>query len=94
MMTDLELTKAKLGISSSARDAYLQSIIDGIKADWENIQGIKGLDYTRPDVLNLLSDYATFRYRTHNAQPMPRHLHYRLRTLWIKYAGRDLSDGD
>lgn len=86
-MTDRDLTKAKLGISSNARDGYIETIIDGIKAEWENVQGIKGLDYTRPDVLDLIADYAAFRYKTHDPGPMPRHLQFRLRNLWVKYAG-------
>lgn len=93
-MTERDLTKAKLGISSTARDAYIEQIIDGIKAEWENVQGMRGLDYSRPDVVDLLADYAAFRYRTHDPQPMPRHLQFRLRNLWIKYAGVIKSDGD
>lgn len=94
-MTELELTKAKLGITSDARDEYIQALIDSIKSDWENHQGIRGLDYSRADVLDLVADSAAYRYNTHDPGPMPRHLQYRLRSLWIKHAGttQEVADG-
>lgn len=91
-MTTLELVKAKLGIMSNGRDVYLERLIDAVKSEWENHQGMRALDYTRIDVMDLLADYVAYRYARHEQGPMPRHLEYRLRSLWIKEAGRS-KDG-
>lgn len=88
-MDVLDLVKAKLGITSDARDAYLTQLIESVKADWEHHQGIKGLDYSRPDVMDLLADTVAYKYANKADIPIPRHLDFRLKSLWVKYAGKE-----
>ena len=87
--TVLELVKARIGISSSVRDEYLSKIIEGIKDELENQQGLS-IDLDSPHILMFLVDFATWRYQnrdTHDS--MPRHLQFRLHNLMISSVKKD-----
>jgi len=81
--TVLELVKARIGISSKVRDEYLTSIIQGIKTELEEQQGLS-IDLDRPDILMFLVDFSTWRYQNRDSmEGMPRHLQFRLHNLVI-----------
>ena len=61
--TILELVKAKLGISTTVRDTYLQAIINGVVKEIEDEQGLV-LDDANPYHLIFIVDYATWRYES------------------------------
>ena len=79
----LELLKANLGISTEARDGYLQAILDSVKDDLNNEKGVP-FDETNNVHLMFLVDYAAWRYRDRGEGIMPRNLQYRLHNLIIK----------
>ena len=79
----LELLKANLGISTEARDGYLQAILDSVKDELINEKGVP-FDETNNVHLMFLVDYAAWRYRDRGEGIMPRNLQYRLHNLIIK----------
>ena len=79
----LELLKANLGISTQARDSYLQAILDSVKDELINEKGVP-FDETNNVHLMFLVDYAAWRYRDRGEGIMPRNLQYRLHNLIIK----------
>lgn len=87
-MTELELTKAKLGITSSARDEYIGVLISSIYAEWENVNGIRlsASERASVDVIDLVADVAVFKYQNHGGG-LPPNLRLRLNNLYVKYAG-------
>lgn len=71
----LELVKAKLGISSTVRDAVLTSIIGGVTKDFSDIYGLNVADYQ-----DLASDLVVFRYKGRDSEgEIPKHIHRRIR---------------
>lgn len=91
MATILELVKARIGIRTDARDEYLTAIIEGIKRELKDDQGLV-LTETNPHHLMFLVDYSVWRYQsvastetTSTSIPlsMPRHLQWRLHNLMI-----------
>lgn len=86
--TILDLVKARLGISSDARNTYLLAIIEGLIYELENQQGIK-LNVEDKNQLMLVVDYAVWRYQSRdNSGAMPQHLHFRLRNLYVNSGGK------
>ena len=89
--TILGLVKAKLGISTTIRDTYLQAIIDGVIKELEDEKGLV-LDGTNSYHLLFVVDYATWRYESKDKDgAMPRHLQFRLHNLVI-HVGGGISD--
>lgn len=95
--TALELTKARLGISTKIRDVLLLSAVKSIVEELENEKEIK-LDYDSPLHLDFVKDYATWRYQSVNSTgvesanfmlSMPRHLQFRLHNLFISQIRND-----
>ena len=83
----LGLVKAKLGISTTVRDTYLQAIINGVVKELEDEQGLV-LDGTNSYHLLFVVDYATWRYESKDKDGvMPRHLQFRLHNLVIHVGG-------
>lgn len=89
--TILDLVKARIGIRTTVRDAYLTAIIKGIVRELKDDQGLV-LTETNPHHLMFLVDYAVWRYQsvastetTSTSIPlsMPRHLQWRLHNLMI-----------
>jgi hypothetical protein len=81
--TVLELVKARLGISTDVRDAYLTSIIQSVVEELEEQQGIK-IDNENIIHTMFIVDYATWRYQSRDSSgAMPRHLQWRLHNLII-----------
>lgn len=71
----LELVKAKLGISSTVRDAVLTSIIGGVTKDFSDIYGLDVTNYQ-----DLASDLVVFRYKGRDSEgEIPKHIHRRIR---------------
>lgn len=97
----LDLIKARLGITSTVRDAYLTAIINGVVKELEDEKGLV-LDGANPYHLMFVVDYVTWRYQSvvepaHSPAgrvplSMPRHLQFRLHNLVIKQqaGGRDV----
>lgn len=95
--TALELTKARLGISSTIRDALLKSAVESVVEELEKEKEIK-LDYDSPLHLDFVKDYATWRYQSVNSVEtvsanytlsMPRHLQFRMHNLSISQLRND-----
>lgn len=79
----LSLVKAKLGISTTVRDTYLQAIINGVIKELEDEQGLV-LDGANSYHLLFIVDYATWRYESKDKDgAMPRHLQFRMHNLII-----------
>lgn len=78
----LQLTKARLGISSNVRDTYLKAIIQGVEDDLVNRVGIK-IDQEDAGLLMFIVDMATYRYENKDKDTIPRHLQLRLHNLMI-----------
>lgn len=91
----LELVKARLGITSSVRDTYLEAIIDGVISQLENEQGLS-LDSDSPHHLMFVVDFASWRYLNRDThEGMPRHLQFRLHNLMIhQHAGGGKNDAE
>jgi len=82
----LDLLKAKLGIMTNVRDAYLTAIISGIKTELTEVQGLT-LDENNSYHLMFLVDYSEYRYSNKENPTMPRHLQWRLHNLLIANGG-------
>jgi hypothetical protein len=80
------LIKARLGISTTVRDAYLFAIVDGLVHELKTIQGIT-LDESNSAHLMFVADYAEYRYSNRENPVMPRHLQFRLHNLMINGGG-------
>lgn len=87
----LSLLKQKLGITSNARDDFLNAILNGIQKELDQVHGIK-LDSSDPAHLMFLVDLADWRYTSRGEMgSMPEHLMFRLKNLYIR--GSEVSDG-
>ena len=85
----LDLLKLKLGIKSDARDTILNSVLDSVKAELEEVQGLI-LDMARADILMFVVDYAYFRYTSRDqVGAMPQHLRFRLHNLVVNSEVQD-----
>lgn len=80
------LIKARLGISTTVRDAYLFAIVDGLVHELQTIQGIT-LNENNPAHLMFVADYAEYRYSNRDNPVMPRNLQFRLHNLFINGGG-------
>lgn len=98
--TALELTKARLGISTTIRDALLLNAVKSVVEELEDEKGLT-LKYDSALHLDFVKDYATWRYQsvgstetifTNNTLPMPRHLQFRLHNLIIHAQAKDDTD--
>lgn len=80
---ELTLVKARLGISSTVRDEYLNAIIEGVKTELTEQQGLV-LDSANPSHLMFVVDLASWRYMNRDSgDGMPRHLKFRLHNMVI-----------
>lgn len=85
--TALELLKARLGITSTVRDTYLQAIVQGIVSELQDEKNIT-IDAANAYQLMFIVDYAAWRYMARDeAGGMPRHLQFRLHNLVIHSGG-------
>lgn len=84
----LPLVKARLGISSTQRDTYLNAIINGLIEELTNQQGIT-LDGENTNQQMFITDYAVWRYQSRDTTgAMPEHLRFRLRNLYVNSGGK------
>lgn len=83
-MKTLDLVKERLGIRSNVRDEYLASLIEAVKNELLNRQKIT-IDEQQADEQMFLVDYVVYRYQNvGDLGQMPKHLHWRLKNLFIK----------
>ncbi|MDQ0340266.1 hypothetical protein J2S00_003071 [Caldalkalibacillus uzonensis] len=88
----VELTKARLGITSTIRDSYLSWIVKGVISELEKEKGIVLQENNAHHVMFCV-DYATWRYQNRDSEgAMPRHLQYRMRNLIISAGGSGVDD--
>src|SRR5690625_28682 len=90
--TALELTKARLGISTTVRDALLLNAVESVVEELEQEKGLS-IDYDSPLHLDFVKDYATWRYQSVGSlgdapagrvpMAMPRHIQFRLHNFMI-----------
>jgi len=87
----LALLKAKLGISGTFRDEYLNHLILSVKDEIKKQKKIK-FDINRYDHIDFLIDYSAFRYENRdNNIRMPKHLQYRLHNLMLENLRSDVG---
>ncbi|MCH4171925.1 MAG: phage head-tail connector protein [Lactobacillus sp.] len=81
-MDKLALLKANLGITTDARDQYLNAIL---KSTQDELSNQKGIDFDESDQTHLmfLVDYSAWRYRNRGEGIPPRNLKYRLHNLLV-----------
>ncbi|GKV69851.1 hypothetical protein NCCP2716_23490 [Sporosarcina sp. NCCP-2716] len=91
----LTLAKARLGITSSVRDALLKNAVESVVEELESEKGLT-LDFSSALQLDFVKDYAVWRYQSVGDSQlsaarvplaMPRHLQFRLHNLIISQAG-------
>ena len=82
----LELVKARLGITSTARDVYLKAVISGVVSELSGIRGIT-LNENIPAHLMFVVDYAEWRYSSRENPVMPRYLQFAMHNLMISSGG-------
>ena len=82
----LAILKADIGITTTRQDQRLESLINGIESELEKRQGITLDIENRLDHAMFLVDYARYRY-TNQREPMPEHLRWRLRNLYVGEGG-------
>ena len=68
--------KARLGITSTARDVYLKAVVGGVVSELSSVQGI-AMNEDIPAHLMFIVDYAEFRYSNREHPTMPRMLQFR-----------------
>lgn len=82
-MSVLELLKLDLCLSSTARDTYLQALIDSAKQEL-NSRAVE-IDETKLEDKMLLSDYCAWKYRTRDkTQILPNNLKLRINNKKIR----------
>lgn len=82
--TALPLVKARIGLSTTVRDEYLNHIIESVVAELNEVNGLS-LDKDNPFHLMFVVDYTDWRYSNRDSEKgMPRHLQYRLHNLILK----------
>ncbi len=82
----LDLVKARLGITSTARDVYLKAVISGVVSELSGIRGIT-LNENIPAHLMFIVDYAEWRYSSRENPVMPRYLQSAMHNLMISSGG-------
>lgn len=83
----LDIFKADLGVSGTARDGYFTQLIEACRKDLEEKSII--IDYAKTEDLLLLSDYAAWSYRKRaEGTPFPENLRHRIRNRIIKNRAR------
>ena len=82
----LSLVKAGIPIQHTARDAYINAIIDGVIEELEEEKGLM-LDGGNSNHLIFVVDYVTWRYQNRGAGKMPRHLQFRLHNMFVHARG-------
>ena len=83
MQTVLEMLKVDLGISHTARDVYLNNVIQGCIEELKD-KGIM-LDLEQTDDVMLLSDYSAWRYRKRTEDvPLAKNLDLRIKNARTK----------
>lgn len=79
----LPLLKARLGISTTIRDSYLEAILKSIIKELEDEKGLT-LDESNFNHLMFVVDYSSWRYENKGSDGgMPRHLQFRIHNLMI-----------
>lgn len=82
--TALDLTKARVGLSTNVRDTYLEKIIESIIEELSENNGLS-LESGNSFHLMFVVDYADWRYSNRDSEKgMPRHLQYRLHNMILK----------
>lgn len=85
--TILDLVKARIGISSNIRDAYLLAIVESIIKELQDEKGIT-LKEGNMNHIVFIADYAVWRYQSRDSSGgVPRHLQFRLHNLFIHSGG-------
>jgi hypothetical protein len=79
----LSFIKARLGISSNGKDAYLNLIIDATIKMLEDEKGVNA-DLSNPLIIEFIVDYATWKYEAKGETGgLPRYLDFALKNLMI-----------
>jgi len=82
--TALPLVKARIGLSTTVRDEYLEHIIDSIVTELKEVNGLS-LNKDDPFHLMFVVDFADWRYSNRDSEKgMPRHLQFRLHNMILK----------
>lgn len=80
-LSNLDLLKANIGVTGTARDNYLNAILDSVSHE---LTVDKGVDITDLTGQMFMVDYAAWRWKNRGEGVMPRNLQYRLHNLMIR----------
>ncbi len=87
----MTIVKARLGISTSVRDAYLESIIKSVITELTDEKGI-ALDEQNMNHVVFVADYAAWRYQSRDSSgAIPQHIMWRLKNLYLHDGGEDVQ---
>ncbi|ALX50464.1 hypothetical protein [Lentibacillus amyloliquefaciens] len=87
----MEMVKARIGISTSVRDMYLQEIIRSVVTQLEQEQGLS-LKSGNSYHLMFIVDFSVWRYQNvDESGAIPRHLQFRMHNLVITGGGNDVQ---
>ena len=88
--TILELVKARLGISTNVRDAYLTAIVKSVIDELQNEKGIV-LDPEDMSHVMFVANYSEWRYSNRDSsKAMPKYLQWDLRNLFISSGNKNV----
>lgn len=87
--TILELVKARIGISTTVRDAYLTAIIEATVKELEDEKGIN-LNPENMSHVMFVVNYSEWRYSNRDSSKgLPRSLQWDLQNLYIHSGGKE-----
>lgn len=80
----LDLTKFRLGLSSTVRDGFLRAINDGVKKEMEKVHGIT-FDESDQEHVMFVADLSAWRYSNEGYSHLPPYLRLRLNNLILRH---------
>ena len=84
MLSLLELTKLRLGISSSVRDGFISAINNGVIKEMSRVHGLE-IDLSDQEHLMFVADLSAWRYSNEGYSHLPPYLRLRLNNLILRH---------
>lgn len=84
MLSLLELTKLRLGISSPVRDEFISAINSGVIKEMSRVHGLE-IDQSDQEHLMFVADLSAWRYSNEGYSHLPPYLRLRLNNLILRH---------
>ena len=84
MLSLLELTKLRLGISSPVRDEFIGAINSGVIKEMSRVHGLE-IDLSDQEHLMFVADLSAWRYSNEGYSHLPPYLRLRLNNLILRH---------